>query len=148
MASNHTPDQRIVDLVVSSLSDEDTGEAYLWCCAHADQIDFQKNPAAYLRAGSRSRKHEQTRADASRRRRETVVVRRLFHVPDHLTRLEVEEEVERYMARLTTFQRALLIARYALGYSCQEIARCAGIPDRTVADRTWEARERIKAIFL
>lgn len=66
--------------------------------------------------------------------------------PDEaIERLQVTEEIEAALQRLNPQQRALIILRYFMDYSEQEMAAELAIPKGTVKSRLYAARQILKA---
>jgi RNA polymerase sigma-70 factor (ECF subfamily) len=62
-----------------------------------------------------------------------------------LERLQLTEEIERALQALNPEQRALIVLRYFLEYSEQEMAANLAIPKGTVKSRLYAARQVLKA---
>jgi RNA polymerase sigma-70 factor, ECF subfamily len=62
-----------------------------------------------------------------------------------IERLQLSEEIEAALQRLKTEQRALIVLRYFLDYSEQEMAANLDIPTGTVKSRLYAARQILKA---
>ena len=62
-----------------------------------------------------------------------------------IERLQLTEEIETALQRLKAEQRALIVLRYFLDYSEQEMADNLAIPTGTVKSRLYAARQNLKA---
>jgi RNA polymerase sigma-70 factor, ECF subfamily len=62
-----------------------------------------------------------------------------------IERLELTEEIEAALQRLSPQQRALIVLRYFMDYSEQEMAAALEVPKGTIKSRLYAARQILKA---
>jgi RNA polymerase sigma-70 factor (ECF subfamily) len=61
---------------------------------------------------------------------------------------ELNGRVDRALLELTSDQREVVVLKYFLGLSYEEIADALGIPDKTVKSRLFTARQRLGTILI
>ncbi len=87
--------------------------------------------------------------EARRRSRRSEVVRLLpvepVHGPDEYLDVELRDQLERALRRLTVEQRAVLVFHHYLELSLPEIAARIGVPVGTVKSRLFHAKQALRA---
>lgn len=60
---------------------------------------------------------------------------------------ELREKIEAMLAQLSPEQRAVIVLKYYLGYSEQEMAQHLNTPKGTIKSRLYKARQHLKRLF-